>query len=67
MRQECANAVNAAGGTYFIYGKHKKKGWCFKESTTSAQCTEGWETDSYGFYAVRLGGGCMRPPFLIPS
>jgi len=48
----CATVVMANGGTFFIYGTGGKQGWCFQENTKSAQCPEGWETDSYNFYSL---------------
>jgi len=48
----CATVVMANGGTFFIYGTGGKQGWCYQENTKSAQCPEGWETDSYNFYSL---------------
>lgn len=49
----CANAVRDNGGRFFVYGKGDKKGKCYMESTTSASCPEGWETDDYDFYDAK--------------
>lgn len=51
-RQFCADHVLAAGGTFFVFGKGAKKGWCYKESTSSASCPEGWENDDYDFFTL---------------
>jgi len=48
----CAAAVMANGGTFFIYGVGWKRGHCYQEYAKSAQCPEGWETDSFNFYSV---------------
>ena len=50
--QDCANAVSASDGFFFIFGTGSKAGNCWKESTGSEACTEGWETDSYDFYKL---------------
>jgi len=47
---ECAAAVQAKGGKFFIYGTGDKKGACYQEDTKSEDCEEGWETDQYDFY-----------------
>merc|ERR1712195_153024 len=47
---ECAAAVQAKGGKFFIYGTGDKKGKCYQEDTKSEDCEEGWETDQYDFY-----------------
>merc|ERR1719195_134533 len=49
---ECAQAVKARGGHFFIYGKGRKAGKCFKENTDSADCPEGWDDDKYDFYEI---------------
>lgn len=48
--QECAKAVKAAGGIYFIYGKGSKHGKCWKENAAGATCSHGWQKDQYDFY-----------------
>jgi len=51
--KDCANAVRADGGRFFIYGTSwAKKGWCYKENAAAENCPEGWESDSYSFYSV---------------
>lgn len=50
---DCAEAVEAAGGQFFIYGKGSKAKACWKENTASAKCTEGWQSDSYDFYELK--------------
>jgi hypothetical protein len=50
--KECADAVKAAGGTYFIYGTGRKAKKCYKENTASVLCMEGFERDHYDFYTL---------------
>ena len=51
--EECAAAcLDKADCTFFIYGYGSKEGSCYHESTTSAECGEGWESDDYNFYHV---------------
>jgi len=50
--QECANAVYAKGGKFFIYGINSKNGRCFMEYTNTKECSEGWESDNYDFYVI---------------
>jgi cytochrome P450 len=51
--QECARAVKAAGGKYFIYGTGLLKGgWCYMEYTSSPHCKEGLKDDWYDFYEL---------------
>ncbi|CAK0861800.1 unnamed protein product, partial [Prorocentrum cordatum] len=50
---ECARAVKAAGGKYFIYGKGiVKGGWCYMEYTSSPDCGQGFQDDWYDFFDV---------------
>ena len=50
---ECADLCkNKYGCNFFDFGYGSKKGRCYMEYTTSAACTEGFETDKYYFYAV---------------
>ena len=55
--QECANAVSAAGGTFFIFGKGAKAGNCYHEFTKTASCSdpgsEGFESDAYDFFTIQ--------------
>jgi len=50
--QECADAVHAYGGSFFLFGTGRKAGKCYTEHTSSAECPEGWESDSYNFYTL---------------
>jgi len=50
--EDCAEAVKANGGNFFIYGTGHKSRRCFQEYTESADCPEGWEEDSYDFYSL---------------
>jgi len=50
--QDCARAVKAAGGKFFIYGKFPKRGWCYLEYTTSSGCPEGLQFDTYDFFDI---------------
>jgi len=52
--QDCANKMKARFPTaqFFIFGKGGKAGRCYKENTSTAACTEGWEPDQYDFYQV---------------
>jgi hypothetical protein len=52
--EQCADAVKSNGGKYFVFGTGGKAGKCYQENTASATCPEGWETDSYDFYALAL-------------
>jgi len=49
---ECAEAVHALGGQFFIYGKRHKTGRCYVENTVTSSCNEGWQRDAFDFYAV---------------
>jgi len=49
---DCMEAVRAAGGKFFVYGKGQKKGACYRENTALEQCPEGWEHDQYDFFKV---------------
>lgn len=51
--QDCARAAKAAGGVFFVYGQGSKQQKCYKENTRSKSCPEGWEADSYDFYAIQ--------------
>jgi len=51
--RECADAVKAHGGRYFIFGSGSTKaGWCYKEYARAENCPEGWESDAYSFYSM---------------
>jgi len=50
--QECAEAVKEAGGSFFIYGIGPYDGACYQEHTSSEDCLEGWQTDTYNFYKI---------------
>lgn len=50
--QNCADIVRSNGGSYFIFGTGSKAGHCFTEWTSTAACSEGWESDEYDFYAI---------------
>jgi len=51
--EDCAKAVQNAGGRFFIFGtKHWKSGKCYKENTARATCPEGWQSDWYNFYSL---------------
>lgn len=52
----CADAVKAAGGTFFIFGKGRKSGKCWHEFTASSSCTQGFRKDDYDFYKVAAEG-----------
>lgn len=50
---ECADyCKNKFGCNFFAFGYGSKFGRCYMESTTSAACPEGFETDEYYFYAL---------------
>ena len=54
---------------FFIFGQGQgpqgnKSNSCFQERTTSVNCTEGWESDSYSFYEL-LPVGAPFPPLLV--
>ena len=51
--QDCADACEADSECdYFVFGKGSKHGLCYHEKTSSAACSEGWETDKYDFYSL---------------
>jgi len=51
--EECAHAVKAAGGKFFVYGKGMfREGWCYIEYTESRKCPQGLESHSYDFYDI---------------
>jgi len=50
--QECADAVEAMGGRFFIFGTGRKSGTCYLEKTESADCPEGFKKSDYDFYAL---------------
>ena len=55
--QECAQACkDKSDCRFFIYGKGNKAGQCHQEYTSDASCTEGWQSDSYDFYAFKPPG-----------
>ncbi|KAK3272669.1 hypothetical protein CYMTET_19049 [Cymbomonas tetramitiformis] len=59
--EDCAAACHATSGcTYFVFGTGSKSGACYEEDTTSPDCSEGWESDSYDFYS--LAGNEYRAP-----
>jgi hypothetical protein len=50
---ECAEAVKAEGGKFFVYGKGWiRSGWCYMEFTSSPECHEGLQSHSYDFYDI---------------
>lgn len=63
---ECAQAVKALGGQFFIYGKGRKATRCYKENTDSADCPEGFDDDKYDFYEVE-GFPTQAPHRLVKS
>ena len=57
---KCADAcLNTPGCTFFVYGKADRAGACFYEHTESQWCVEGWEHDSFDFYAITWGMGSV--------
>ena len=49
--QECANACAAKPQCkFFVYDTGST--YCYWEKTTSADCSEGWDSDSYDFYGL---------------
>jgi len=58
--EECANAVEASGGKFFIFGKGINAGKCYKEDTFSVDCTEGVERDFYDFYKIEGAASYMQ-------
>ena len=51
--------ANRPGCLFFIYGKKGARvdlsGRCYFEKTEKASCPEGFEFDSYDFYALNTG------------
>ena len=53
-REECETACKeAAGCTYYIFGKGAKQGQCYWEKTSSPSCPEGLVKDYFDFYSRR--------------
>ena len=58
--QGCADkCAQTEGCRFFIYGidagpQGNKAGKCYHEKTSDAACSEGWESDSYDFYALEV-------------
>ena len=51
--EQCAEKCkNTQGCRYFVYGIGKNAEKCFWEKTSDATCVEGWEKDTYHFYAL---------------
>ena len=51
--QECADLCKSKQQCeFFIHGKGRKKGYCYWEKTSSADCPEGWDSDKYDFYQL---------------
>jgi cytochrome P450 len=51
--EECAHAVKAAGGKFFIFGKGMfSQGKCYIEYTDTRECPHGFESHSYDFYDI---------------
>lgn len=50
--KECAAAVVAKKGAFFVFGTGSKAGKCYMEKTRSLSCIEGFERDSYNFYST---------------
>ena len=62
--EECAaNCAAANGCEFFSYNAGNR--YCFHEYTASRDCPEGFEVDSYNFYA--LVDGVPSPPPPAPS
>ena len=60
----CATACAAAGDcVFFIFGTNGTKlGDCYRENTQSPTCAEGWEADTFDFYALEADHvGCTEP------
>jgi len=61
---DCYNAVKAKGGKFFIFGirgsQGNKSGRCYLERTSASSCKEGWERDSYNFYAISTAPVAVR-------
>ena len=61
----CAAACAALPGCqFFIFGRDNKFGRCYRELTDSADCSEGFEDDSYDFY--RIAAGYSPTPLAAP-
>ena len=60
--EECAEHCAAANGCeFFSYNTGNR--YCFHEFTASRDCPEGFEVDSYDFYALVPAGFSPPPPF----
>jgi hypothetical protein len=69
---ECAAACGSRGGNYFIFGINggvlgDKAGKCYVERTATEACPEGFEDDSYDFYALQQDGCSAVGPVVAVS
>jgi len=59
--EECASAVEASGGKFFMYGTGSNAGQCKKSNTESEACTEGFvQREQYNFYKIEIATGYME-------
>ena len=63
--QACAEATQAAGGLFFIYGTGSRKGKCYVEHTSSDSCPEGWRHHDYDFYSLAADTSTDRQVSLL--
>jgi len=52
---KCARLCKQTTGCFFfIFGKKGDKGKCYWEKTSGSNCPEGWDKDTYDFYAITV-------------